>query len=40
MGRDPRAYLDNAIVWRVIQENLPTLIAALERLLALPDTSP
>ena len=34
------AVIDDAIVWQVIQENLPTLIATLERLLALPDTSP
>ena len=34
------AAIDNAIVWRVVQENLPTLIGTLERLLALPDPRP
>ena len=31
------AVVDNAIVWRVIQENLPGLLSVLERLLADPD---
>jgi uncharacterized protein with HEPN domain len=33
------AVVDNVIVWRVVQENLPALIATLERLLAPPDAS-
>jgi uncharacterized protein with HEPN domain len=33
------AVVDNVIVWRVVQENLPALAATLERLLAPPDAS-
>ncbi len=30
------AVVDNAIVWRAVQENVPELLSVLERLLATP----
>ena len=34
------AAIDNAVMWRVVQENVPALIATLDRLLAASDGSP
>jgi uncharacterized protein with HEPN domain len=31
------AVVDNAIVWRAVQENVPELLSVLERLLSAPD---
>ena len=31
------AVVDNAIVWRAVQENVPELVSVLERLLSAPD---
>jgi len=39
MSRDPRLYLDEDILWDVVQNRIPVLLASIEQILAAEDGS-